>query len=68
MDSKRCTGCRETLPVDQFYPDTSRKDGLAIYCKECKRRKSKESQYKSTPHYTRRWVDSTMFDISPNDY
>jgi len=68
MDSKQCTGCEQTKPADQFYPDKSRSDGLAIYCKECKRQMAKRSAYKNNPRYIKNWIDSTMFDISPNDY
>ena len=30
-----CMRCEERLPVEQFYPNRSRSDGLCIYCKAC---------------------------------
>jgi hypothetical protein len=32
---KRCRICKERKPVDAFYRDRSRRDGLQSYCKEC---------------------------------
>lgn len=34
---KRCTICAEWLPVENFYKDRSRSDGLAAQCKTCKK-------------------------------
>lgn len=32
---KRCSSCKEVKPVDEFYKDASRKDGLSTTCKKC---------------------------------
>ena len=32
---KRCSTCREWMPVDRFTPDKGRTDGLANRCREC---------------------------------
>lgn len=32
---KRCTRCKEALPVDSFYASTRSKDGLQAACKRC---------------------------------
>lgn len=37
MDTKTCTKCKETHPVSDFTKNKSRKDGLAEWCKPCKR-------------------------------
>lgn len=34
---KRCTKCGETKSVDGFHRDRSKRDGLAVQCKECRR-------------------------------
>lgn len=34
---KICERCESSKPVDEFYRDSSRKDGLAPYCKSCRR-------------------------------
>jgi hypothetical protein len=36
-EPKRCLKCREVKPLSDFYRDTSRKDGLYPYCRECTR-------------------------------
>jgi hypothetical protein len=36
---KRCSKCGETKPVAAFGKDKSTKDGLALWCKDCKRSK-----------------------------
>lgn len=33
--SKRCSKCRQVLPVEQFYKNASRRDGLDHQCKQC---------------------------------
>jgi len=68
MESRKCKGCDQVKPVDRFYVDRSRSDGLAIYCKECKQQMAKRSKYKNNPRYLKKWIDSTMSDISPKDY
>lgn len=36
-EKKRCTSCKFTKPLTDFHKDSSRKDGLSIYCKCCVR-------------------------------
>jgi hypothetical protein len=49
---KKCTICHQTKPLDQFYKNKSRKDGLAHRCKSCSaarakiRRESNKEQIK----------------------
>lgn len=40
---KVCTGCRKGKPVDQFYKDSSKKDGLTARCSDCTRTQSKKT-------------------------
>jgi hypothetical protein len=35
METKRCSKCRETKPLSEFYRTKRTKDGLAYYCKAC---------------------------------
>lgn len=39
---KVCPGCGIEKPNTEYYKDKNRKDGLAHYCKECKRAKDRE--------------------------
>jgi hypothetical protein len=34
---KRCSACRNWLPVERFYPSPKQSDGLMTYCKRCDR-------------------------------
>jgi hypothetical protein len=36
FDTKLCPKCNKTLPVDSFFKNKNRKDGLQGYCKKCK--------------------------------
>lgn len=35
-ETKNCNKCRNTLPLNNFCKDSSRKDGLSSRCKKCK--------------------------------
>lgn len=37
---KYCPNCNRTLPVSHFYKCKSRSDGLQVYCKDCKHKKT----------------------------
>lgn len=43
---KFCPNCDKYKTEDNFYKDRSKKDGLKIYCKECRRLQSKEEYIK----------------------
>jgi len=32
---KKCCACLETLPIDAFSKDRTRKDGKYMYCRKC---------------------------------
>lgn len=34
-DTKLCPKCGRTLPVTEFYKNSSKGDGVSTYCKEC---------------------------------
>ncbi len=42
MESKRCHGCAQTLPVGAFFRCASRPDGLQTRCKSCQGKKRTE--------------------------
>lgn len=39
---KRCSSCDETKPESEFGKDSGRRDGLQIYCRECKRKRERK--------------------------
>ena len=34
---KLCKKCKSTLPEEMFAKDSTQKDGLSLYCKECRK-------------------------------
>lgn len=43
METKRCTVCGRELPIEEFGSNRASKDGKSCWCKECTRKKQKES-------------------------
>ena len=41
---KKCHSCLVEKPLDQFYKDASRPDGVMIYCKDCDRERGRKRQ------------------------
>ncbi|MHC4324872.1 MAG: hypothetical protein ACYSUX_11435, partial [Planctomycetota bacterium] len=41
-EQKRCRKCEQTKPLSDFHKDKSTKDGLARWCKECKKQYRKK--------------------------
>ena len=63
-ETKRCTKCGETKPLDAFNRDASKKYGRCSRCRECDRQYERARRPKSTaPHHTypllrdRAWVE-----------
>ena len=63
-ETKRCTKCGETKPLDEFHRDRSKKQGRRSRCRECERQYERIYHPKSTaPHHAypllrdRAWVD-----------
>ena len=58
MQTKRCSRCKESKPVYEFYRDRSRKDGLNNSCKRCVHEKScryREANKEKVAEGKRRW-------------
>ncbi len=47
-NTKRCTKCGETKPLDAFHRDASKKYGRHSRCRECERQREMERRPKST--------------------
>lgn len=41
---KTCPSCGKTLPASEFYKNSSTKDGLSYYCKECHKKSMKKGK------------------------
>ena len=60
MKTKYCYSCGQTLPVDAFYSNKNKGDGLSSNCKECQKawRKGHYQRYKKqTDETIQRWRD-----------
>ena len=44
MQTKRCSGCHNELPLSEFYKNRCSPDGLQGYCKTCGKAKTKQYQ------------------------
>lgn len=63
---KRCSRCREIKPTNQFNNESTRKDGLSLYCKDCRRLATKEwKERKSQPGYKRQ---KKMREVNASPY
>ena len=49
-ETKRCTKCGETKPLDAFNRDASKKYGRRSRCRECERQREMERHPKSAAH------------------
>lgn len=45
-DTKTCTRCGETKPRNEFHKDKTKKDGLHVWCREC--RNESDKSYRAT--------------------
>jgi len=45
---KRCAGCREVKPRGEWHRNRTSRDGLVVYCKECRKRLGREQHLKRT--------------------
>ncbi len=45
---KRCSQCRESLPLDAFHAHKTQSDGLNTYCKACRKAQNRETHLRRT--------------------
>lgn len=48
---KKCPGCQEEKPLDEFGNNASRKDGKQLYCSLCQRAKVRAHYNKNVQYY-----------------
>ena len=60
--TKKCSRCRQELPVSAFPKDKARKDGLYFYCRECLRLYQKEYRKKEEFKETKKKWESANAD------
>jgi hypothetical protein len=51
-DLKKCYKCKEVKPLNEFYTNSSKKDGYDDYCKSCRK-----LQVKGCSSYIKKYVD-----------
>jgi len=47
MKNKKCTKCKITKPINEFYKNKTTKDGYCYQCKKCKSEKNKKGNLKA---------------------
>lgn len=55
MKEKKCPNCNITKSISNYFKCSSRKDGLQVYCKKCKKERFKESKQKSDKKYNEKY-------------
>lgn len=69
-EKKYCPCCGETKAVAMFGRDYSKHDGLSVYCKPCRKAKSKTPEYRNMPSRSSRWADGMFrsLHLTGRDY
>lgn len=49
--SRTCPSCNTLKSDGEFYKSSRNRNGLSCYCKECKKKKSREDRKKNPEHY-----------------
>ncbi|WP_417459057.1 hypothetical protein [Kordiimonas sp.] len=67
---KRCSHCREFLPLASFYRNASRPDGLANNCRDCTKAITKTVKARNQPSRRANWADGMLatLNIGDNEY
>lgn len=53
MSEKKCSGCKQELPIEKFYKNRNMSDGHSSYCVECTRDNSKRYFQRKKEKYTK---------------
>lgn len=67
METKKCSTCGEVKPINEFYKQRDRKDGLSPRCKCCKNKKQKEyyeKHFKKIKEYNKKWKKEHRKELS----
>ena len=64
---KKCNRCKEDKELTNFGVDKSKKDGMSIYCSNCRNLMTREFM-KAHPHKKRVKNLRDRYKLSPSDY
>jgi len=53
MNTKVCTKCKEEKPLTEFHKDSSKKDGMQIHCKSCRKQHYQENREHRLDYFKR---------------
>jgi len=71
QQTKRCPQCRRRLPLEEFYSNTTRRDGHSPYCKTCTLGYQRTARQKDL-HHRRRWEQASAwrkrYGLEPEEY
>jgi len=46
LKTKKCYGCKQELPIENFTKNKNTKDGLSYYCRDCTKKNYNLNKYK----------------------
>lgn len=65
---KRCSTCKESLPLTSFVRSPAHKDGYHGVCKPCRNAQRKAKGRTTTPEQNRQYSLKSMYGITPQEY
>ena len=69
MDTKVCTKCRQSLPLEEFTRSRRIKSGRIARCKKCvNATRLKKRRYDPSRHDANSYASITMMDLTGKDY
>ena len=58
MSEKKCSGCKQDLPIEKFYKNRDMSDGHSSYCVGCTRENSKRYFQRKKEKMTKSFNDN----------
>ena len=73
MSEKKCSGCKQDLPIEKFYKNRNMSDGHSSYCVDCTRENSKRYFQRKKEKMTKSFNDNSirtaiMSNLSTNEH
>ena len=60
MSEKKCSGCKQDLPIKNFYKNRNMSDGHSSYCIDCTRENSKRYFLRKKEKITKNYNDNSI--------
>ena len=60
MSVKKCSGCKQEFPIDNFYKNRNMSDGHSSYCVDCTKENSKRYFQRKKEKFTKTYDDTLL--------